>query len=193
VVLLSLLALINLRLIKCSKTCEVTYERITEGEDEDKDNSLSTGTASQLLDCVETKKRKRDVSNDLDLKRAFRRLTLTSKAPWLDLKNPVYYFEGPQDIDVEADMDDSSASDAETPNSEDFELAYDDNPMMFGWPDREETTVPDSMDIDAPESEDVGLPPIQTIQCTHYAPKRPLGPILTGNIWTCVKSQTVLT
>jgi hypothetical protein len=173
-------------LIRCSETCAVTYERITEVEDEDKNNALPAGIES--INSVETKKRKRDLSQDLDLKRAFRRLTLMSKAPWLHLKEPVYRFEVPQNSQNGTDMDYSSGSDDDTLHSKESEPAFNDDLMIFDWLDHEETLLLNSIAINAPVNEEIALPPIQTAQSTHSAPNFS---IRTGDIWTCVSTHPI--
>jgi hypothetical protein len=135
---------------------------------------------------IESKKRKRDPANEIDLKRAFRRLTLTSKAPWLDLKEPVYTFKRSQDVEVEVDMDDSSSFGDEEIDSVDSGSTHSDVLMTFEWDNNQDIKAPDNTAIEAPNSTDAVLPPAQNVQRTHYTPERPGGPIRTLKIWTCV-------
>jgi hypothetical protein len=174
-------------------------------EDEDENSGSQSGSESHLPDSIETRKRKRDPTNDIDLKCAFRRLTLTSKAPWLDLEEPVYHFADLQDVEVDVNIDDSSGSDAETPDSGDFEAANTDDLMTFEWDYTQDIKTPDSMNTEPSNSINVTLPPIlppilplilplilppiQTIQRTHYTPKRPHGLVRTSRIWTCVSTR----
>jgi hypothetical protein len=162
-----------------SGTCEVTFEHISELADESDNSASPIGSESHLLHSIDTRKRKRDPSNDLDLKRTFRRPTLMHKALRLDLKEPVYQLEGLQNMEIEADMDDGSGSDAETLGSEDFGPAYNEDLMIFDWPNREETMAPDSIDI-------IG---IRNTEHIYIAATRQYSQGAGSKIWTCVSSQ----
>jgi hypothetical protein len=162
-----------------SGTCEVPFEHIGELADESESSASPIGSESYLLHSIDTRKRKRDPSNDLDLKRAFRRLTLTHKALRLDLKEPLHQLEELQDMEIEADMDDGSGSDAETPGSEDFGPAYNEDLMIFDWPNREETTAPNIM----------GIKGIRNTEHIYIAATRQYNQGPGSKIWTCVSSQ----
>jgi hypothetical protein len=69
----------NQYLIENSKTCDVTYDRIIELEDEGENIASPLGSESHRTESIETRKRKRDTSNELDLKHAFRRLLSLSR------------------------------------------------------------------------------------------------------------------
>jgi hypothetical protein len=190
---------INQYLIENSKTCDVTYDRIIELEDEGKNIALPLGSESHLTESIETRKRKRDHSNELDLKHAFRRLTLMSKAPCLDATVSVvdempFPFKATQEIPSDIAMTDCSDSTGEAADIENFGPINDDL-IMFDWPEREEAMGPVNMAIEAPTLKDAIYQVPELVQINQYKselPQRPPNPSIPPRIvkiWSCVSSN----
>jgi hypothetical protein len=186
-------------LIEDSKTCDVTYDRVIELEDESDNIASPLGSESHLTESMETRKRKRDPSNELDLKHAFRRLTLMSKAPCLDSTASVvdempFPFEATQEIPSDIAMTDCSDSIGEATDIENFGPINDDL-MMFDWPEREEAMGPVNMAIEAPTLKDAIYQVPELVQINQYKselPQRPPNPSIPPRIvkiWTCVSSN----
>lgn len=189
----------NQYLIENSETCDVTYDRIIELEDESDNTASPLGCESHLTESIETRKRKRGPSNELDLKHAFRRLTLMSKAPCLDSTASVvdeitFTFEATQKILSDIAMADSSDSTGEATDIENFGPINDDL-MMFDWPEREEAMGPVNMAIEAPTLKDAIYQIPELVQTNQYRsellqrPINPYNPPRIVKIWSCVSSD----
>ncbi len=196
------------QLTKVSDTCEVACERIVDVHDENENMASPTRTESYFLDSIEIRKRKRDPSADLELKRPFRVFTLMRKAPWahppppfIDELLPSRNFSTPlnsqesQHNQSHVDMDDTSesASAGDVTDREDLEPPSDEDlAMMFDWPDSAGKMEPVHMVIEAPGLKDAILQVPEIVKVNRREsemPRRVLGTSRSVRIWTCVSSH----